>query len=194
MSATPEECSFLPTLQKIAVGEYTAEKFLTAFADSTSDKDVAATLRFVAMREGEHGKAFEKRVMELGGCIEMPKNVAAKQIKLVQSSMSDKEKMEKLGLNRKPKGNDEDDLFDKLNLFKNKASSRQIQTIYHSGCMQILLLVGFGSSDRCIAREIPGRGAIKWQDATRMLLPGVRERSHKSPFCICSCWRNCCTA
>ena len=124
---------------------------------SVSDEDVAATLRFVAMREGEHGKAFEKRVMELGGCIEMPKDAAAKQIKLVQSSMSDKEKMEKLGLNRKPKGNDEDDLFDKLNLFKNKASGFVTQRFLTCDSSMLLLFhAGFGSCDRRIARPILG--------------------------------------
>ena len=111
----------MPMLKQIAVGEYTAEKFLNAFADATTNKDLEETLRFVAMREGEHGKAFEKRVMELGGCVECPENLGEKQIKLVSGSdITDLEKMKKLGLGGALKSNDEDDLFDKLNLFKNK--------------------------------------------------------------------------
>lgn len=122
MSSTDsEDCSFMPLLKQIAIGEYTAEKFLNCFADHTTNEDLKETLKFVAMREGEHGKAFEKRVMELGGCVDLDKINADKQIKLVTGDLPDLAKMKKLGLGKAPlPSNEEEDLFDKLAPFKNK--------------------------------------------------------------------------
>lgn len=58
--------SYLPLLNTIAVNEKKGELFLSAWADTTSDRDLAAVLRFVAVREGEHAWAFSKRICELG--------------------------------------------------------------------------------------------------------------------------------
>ena len=58
--------SYLPLLNTIAVNEKKGELFLSAWADTTSDRDLAAALRFVAIREGEHAWAFSKRICELG--------------------------------------------------------------------------------------------------------------------------------
>jgi hypothetical protein len=58
--------SYLPLLNTIAVNEKKGELFLSAWAETTDDDDLAATLRFVAIREGEHAWAFTKRMCELG--------------------------------------------------------------------------------------------------------------------------------
>jgi len=58
--------SYLPLLNTIAVNEKKGERFLSAWADATSDPDLEAVLRFVAIREGEHAWAFTKRMCELG--------------------------------------------------------------------------------------------------------------------------------
>jgi hypothetical protein len=58
--------SYLPLLNTIAVNEKKGEIFLNAWADATSDAELEAALRFVAIREGEHAWAFTKRMCELG--------------------------------------------------------------------------------------------------------------------------------
>ncbi len=58
--------SYLPLLNTIAVNEKKGEMFLSAWADTTEDKDLEAALRFVSIREGEHAWAFTKRMCELG--------------------------------------------------------------------------------------------------------------------------------
>ncbi len=58
--------SYLSLLNTIAVNEKKGEAFLSAWADTTEDPDLEATLRFVAIREGEHAWAFTKRMCELG--------------------------------------------------------------------------------------------------------------------------------
>ncbi len=61
--------SYLPLLNTIAVNEKKGEIFLSAWADATDDADLEATLRFVAIREGEHAWAFTKRMCELGHAV-----------------------------------------------------------------------------------------------------------------------------
>jgi len=61
--------SYLPLLNSIAVNECKGEKLLGAWADCTRDEQLAATLRFVAIREGEHAWAFTKRTCELGHAV-----------------------------------------------------------------------------------------------------------------------------
>ena len=58
--------SYLPLLNAIAVNEAKGEQFLSAWADTTPDEQLAEALRFVAIREGEHAWAFTKRMCELG--------------------------------------------------------------------------------------------------------------------------------
>lgn len=60
------EPTYLALLNSIAVNECKGEALLSAWADATSDAELAATLRFVAIREGEHAAAFTKRLCELG--------------------------------------------------------------------------------------------------------------------------------
>jgi hypothetical protein len=58
--------TFLPLLNTIAVNECKGEILLNAWAEATNDESLAAALRFVAIREGEHAWAFTKRMCELG--------------------------------------------------------------------------------------------------------------------------------
>jgi hypothetical protein len=60
------EPTYLPLLNSIAVNERKGEKLLCAWANATRDAELAAELRFVAIREGEHAAAFTKRMCELG--------------------------------------------------------------------------------------------------------------------------------
>ena len=61
-----KEPTYLPLLNSIAVNESKGEVLLKAWADTTSDTELAAVLQFVAIREGEHAWAFTKRMCELG--------------------------------------------------------------------------------------------------------------------------------
>ncbi len=58
--------TFLGLLNAIAVNERKGEQLLRCWAAHTQDPALAATLNFVAIREGEHAAAFEKRMCELG--------------------------------------------------------------------------------------------------------------------------------
>jgi hypothetical protein len=60
------EPTYLPLLNSLAVNECKGEALLSAWAKATPDQELAATLRFVAIREGEHAAAFTKRMCELG--------------------------------------------------------------------------------------------------------------------------------
>jgi len=51
------------------VNERKGERLLRCWAAHTQDPALAATLNFVAIREGEHAAAFEKRMCELGFAI-----------------------------------------------------------------------------------------------------------------------------
>lgn len=58
--------SYLGLLNSIANAERDAGHYFTAWADSTPDPEVEKVMRTVALREAEHGLAFEKRMNELG--------------------------------------------------------------------------------------------------------------------------------
>lgn len=58
--------TYLPLLNSIAVNEAKGEVLLQTWADATRDKSLKSALQFVAIREGEHAKAFAKRMCELG--------------------------------------------------------------------------------------------------------------------------------
>ena len=60
------EPSYLPLLRRIANGEGNAEVYLSAWAAATPRADVRRIIATVALREGEHAKAFQKRACELG--------------------------------------------------------------------------------------------------------------------------------
>jgi hypothetical protein len=105
--------SYLGLLNAIAVGEAAAEPLFLAWADKTKDPALEAELRFVAMREGEHGKAFAKRMLELGYPVREPKNPGPDEelMKIASSRRSDLKKFEALNFGRGP---EETDVFDSM--------------------------------------------------------------------------------
>jgi len=109
--------SYLGLLNAIATGESAAEHYLLAWAGSTKDKRLAKTLRFVAMREGEHGKAFAKRMLELGFEVRWPDHDRADQaMALATSDKSDITKFRKFKLHKAPGTSD---VFDSMFSDKN---------------------------------------------------------------------------
>lgn len=108
-----EKPTYLGLLNAIAVAETAAEPLFMAWAKRTSDAKLADTLRFVGMREGEHGKAFAKRILELGYAVREPAVVGPdpEKLKIADSRRSDLRKFEELGFGR---GQAETDIFDSM--------------------------------------------------------------------------------
>ena len=104
--------SFIGLLNAIAVAEGQAEQYLVAWADTTDNDDVAEVLRFVALREGEHARAFALRLADLGFSVrEKDDPTARARIEIAESDSSDVEKFEKLELNVEP---GDTDVFDSM--------------------------------------------------------------------------------
>jgi hypothetical protein len=104
--------SYLGLLNAIALAESRAHEYLNVWIGVTPSPDVAAVLRTVAAREGEHGMAFAKRIDELGYQVRVkdePRHEKA--LAMAGSDCSDLEKMEALGLDRLDTGS-EPDIFD----------------------------------------------------------------------------------
>jgi rubrerythrin len=105
--------SYLGLLNAIAVAENDAHRYLIAWIDVTPSDDVAAVLRRIAAREGEHAMSFAKRIDELGYQVR-PKDDSkqAKRVEIAASTdCTDLEKMEAFGLHRLDTL-DEPDIFD----------------------------------------------------------------------------------
>lgn len=96
--------TYLGLLNALAVGETAAEHYLLAWAETTKDKRLAKTLRFVAMREGEHGKAFAKRMLELGFDVRWPEDSARSDtaMKTAMSAKTDVAKFRAFKLHKAP--------------------------------------------------------------------------------------------
>ncbi len=94
--------SYLGLLNAIAVAEAEAEQFLDEWARVTPSDDVRRVISTVALREGEHAKAFAKRIGELG--FELKERAPDPSRASIASSteLSDREKFEKLGLGDDP--------------------------------------------------------------------------------------------
>lgn len=103
--------SYLGLLNAIAVGETAAEPYFLAWADTTRDKKLARVLRFVAMREGEHGKAFAKRMLELGYEVRWPESPSNNALDIAASNKTDLQKFRALKLGQ-PSG--KTDVFDTM--------------------------------------------------------------------------------
>ena len=104
--------SYLGLLNALAVGETAAEPYFLAWADTTRDKRLAKVLRFVAMREGEHGKAFAKRMLELGYDVRTPETDGpSKTMKIALSDKTDAQKFRALKLG---KASPRVDVFDSM--------------------------------------------------------------------------------
>ena len=97
----PDKPSYLGLLNTISLVESRAHAYLTAWADVTPNAAVAAVLRTVAAREGEHAMSFAKRVNELGFELKQADDPNFEtQLEVARSSRSDLEKMEELGVLR----------------------------------------------------------------------------------------------
>jgi hypothetical protein len=102
--------SYIGLLNAIAIAEGHANKYLAAWADATPNSALESVLRVIALREGEHALAFEKRLCELGySLMERPdpgpgnevigkagKDLASK-MRFFGSDAGDLEKLEYLG-------------------------------------------------------------------------------------------------
>ena len=108
--------SYLGLLNAVALAESAAHAYLEEWIKVTPHDGVRTVLQTVSAREGEHGKAFAKRINELGYNLR-PKDDPgqAKRMKLAASDKADLEKMESFGLDRIDTG-DKPDIFD--NFFK----------------------------------------------------------------------------
>ena len=94
-----EKPSYLKLLNGISCAETRAFRYLSAWADVTTDPDVRAVLHTVAAREGEHGMAFAKRVNELGFELQPTDDPKfAERMEIAGSDRSDLDKAEALGV------------------------------------------------------------------------------------------------
>ncbi len=97
-----EKPSYLGLLNAIAVAEGDAEVFLNRWVDATTRDDVRQVLHTVALREGEHAKAFEKRINELGFQLKAGPGDPKRADLAGSTDLSDREKFEKFGLGDDP--------------------------------------------------------------------------------------------
>jgi hypothetical protein len=113
----PDKPSYIGLLNAISVAESEAECYLDAWAAVTPHDGVRSVLTTIALREGEHGKAFAKRLCELGYGVIGREADRSKMDIACSTTLSDKEKFEKLGLGRPQRGRAaDDDIF--LNMFR----------------------------------------------------------------------------
>jgi len=98
MSDTPR---YVGLLNALAISETIAHDFLEAWIAVTPDDGVRATLELISIREGEHGMALAKRVIDLGYPLEKRDDPGSvKRLEIAGSDLSDLEKMEALNLQR----------------------------------------------------------------------------------------------
>ena len=96
-----DQPTYLKLLRGIANAESDAHCYLSAWRDTTTNDDVRAVLTTVASREGEHGMAFAKRVLELGFEFERKEDPSlVEKMSVARSNCSDMEKAEYFGLTR----------------------------------------------------------------------------------------------
>ena len=107
--------TFLGLLNGVSLAESAAHCYLEEWIAVTEHDGVRDTLQKVSVREGEHGKAFAKRINELGYNLKRKDDPGqAKRMEIAGScEMSDLEKMEAFGLGRLDSG-DKPDIFEKF--------------------------------------------------------------------------------
>jgi hypothetical protein len=103
-SAPAKTISYMDELIRIAVGEANAHRSLTAWADVTTDPELACTLRLVAAREANHAQVFKQLVAELGGevCCTPDRAAYARLAVAANPALSDADKIVPLGDNDDP--------------------------------------------------------------------------------------------
>jgi hypothetical protein len=90
---------YLSLLNAIALNEAKAHRYLQAWIEKTNDPEVKAVLQRVSWREGEHGMSFAKRLNELGYDVrDRGEYITEERYEIATSNLSDREKIEKLGL------------------------------------------------------------------------------------------------
>ncbi len=108
--------SYLGLLNAISLGESEAGCYFDAWAAATRDDGVRQVITTVGLREKEHGLAFAKRLCELGFGV-VPREtdeVTAKMAIACSTTLSDKEKFEKLGLGKPVPERVESDVFTRM--------------------------------------------------------------------------------
>jgi hypothetical protein len=101
--------TYLGLLNTISLAESRAYQVLSAWAAVTDNPDVRRVISTVAIREGEHGMAFTKRLNELGfSVLDRPDPSFEAKLTCAQSNCSDVEKFEALGLGRSGDAGDSD--------------------------------------------------------------------------------------
>ncbi|MEX0782844.1 MAG: hypothetical protein WD557_09355 [Dehalococcoidia bacterium] len=93
--STTAKPSYLGLLNAISLAEAGAGVYLEAWANATSDEDLACCLRLVAARETSHGDVFCRRIQELGfDLLQKPDPGAAERLaKVANPKVSDLEKV-----------------------------------------------------------------------------------------------------
>lgn len=91
--------TYLSLLNAIALNEAKAHRYLQAWIEKTDDPEVRAVLQKVSWREGEHGMSFSKRLNELGyDVLDKGEYITEERYTIATSDLTDREKIEKLGL------------------------------------------------------------------------------------------------
>ena len=92
--------SYVPLLNQIAAAEAIGERMLKCWAEKAKNPELAKVLNAVAIREGEHSKAFEKRLCELGYSVDWSDTLGGgpetdAYVAFLESDASDEEKLER---------------------------------------------------------------------------------------------------
>jgi rubrerythrin len=95
--------SYLGLLNAISNGETQAGRYFSAWLKVTRDPEARPVVQLVAIREAEHGLAFEKRIVELGYSLMEKPNPEAdrKQAYLSDPKKCDLDKLLFLGYGKK---------------------------------------------------------------------------------------------
>ena len=95
MPSQTEKPVYLGLLNTISLAESEAGVYLEAWANATSDEELACTLRLVAARESSHGETFCRRISELGFDLRTKSDpkAAARLAKYANPKISDLEKI-----------------------------------------------------------------------------------------------------
>ena len=158
-----EKPSYLGLLNAISLGESEAEIYLNTWVASTKRADVRSVVAFVAVREGEHGKAFAKRICELGYDV-LPRDTSDCEAKVAIASsttLTDREKFEKLQVGRAPRDGQRDifaSFFDDASIdvqtgallgryiAEERDSGRRLRACYEALCAEEDACVATGSA------------------------------------------------
>lgn len=105
----PDKPSYLGLLNAISLAEGEAECYLNEWACVTPYDDVRQVLTTVALREGEHSKAFAKRMCELGFAVQPRERDTESKLAIARSrDLTDREKFEKLQVGQEDQVNGPD--------------------------------------------------------------------------------------